>query len=76
MSILMKPVASVQEAMRLVDTFVGHPSEFQILVPDSLNDPVGINMAIITDRVLARGWQPNGFEQADGYRIYRYEPLE
>jgi hypothetical protein len=45
-------------------------------MPDALNDAVGINMAIITDRVLARGWQPNGFVQANGYRIYQYEPLE
>ena len=45
-------------------------------MPDALNDQVGINMAIITDRVLARGWQPNGFVQANGYRIYRYELLE
>jgi hypothetical protein len=72
----MKPVSSVQEAMQLVDSFTGPPSEFQLLIPDALNDVVGINMAIITDRVLARGWQPNGFVQANGYRIYQYEPLE
>ena len=62
--------------MHLVDTFAGEPTEFQLLIPDALNDPVGVNMAIITDRVLARDWQPDGFTQEDGYRIYRYAPLD
>lgn len=30
-------------------------------------------MAIITDKVLARGWEPGGFIQKDGYRIYLYK---
>jgi hypothetical protein len=30
-------------------------------------------MAIITDRVLQRGWEPNGFVQKNGYRIYLYK---
>lgn len=72
----MRTITSIQEAMHLVDTFEGEPAEFQLLIPDTLNDAVGVNMAIITDRVLARDWQPDGFTQEDGYRIYRYAPLE
>jgi hypothetical protein len=72
----MNLVTSAEEAVLLVDAFVGAPSEFLLLVPDALHDPIGINMAVITDRILARGWQPNGFEQASGYRIYRYASLE
>ena len=57
----MRTVTSIQEAIHLVDTFEGEPTEFQLVIPDALNDPVGLNMAIITDRVLARDWQPDGF---------------
>ena len=39
-------------------------------------DPVGVNMAIITDKILARGWEPNGFTQHAGYRLYRYKSME
>jgi hypothetical protein len=67
-----KPIASAEEGMRLVDSFQGNPEDFQLAVPDALLDPAGLNMAIITDRVLARRWWPNGFEQRDRYRIYRY----
>lgn len=72
----MKPVASLQEALDLVDAFVGPPSEFQLVISDSLNDPAGVAMAVITDRTLARGWMPKGFIQGDGYRIYEYDFLE
>jgi len=72
----MKPVASVQEAMNLVDSFAGSPSEFQLLIPDELNDLVGWNMAFITDRILRRGWEPDGFAQESGYRIYKYKEWE
>ncbi len=33
-------------------------------------------MAIIIDAIRVSGWEPNGFEQHDGYRIYRYKSLE
>ena len=72
----MRTVTSIQEAIHLVDTFEGEPTEFQLVIPDALNDPIGLNMAIITDRVLARDWQPDGFKQEDGYRVYRYTSLD
>lgn len=72
----MKVIASVEEGVRLVDSFEGKAEEFVLAVAGSLLDPMGINMAIITDRVLARGWQPAGFTQSEGYRIYRYEELK
>jgi hypothetical protein len=67
-----KPIASVDEGVRLVDSFQGKPEDFQLAVPDSLLDSSGMSMAVITDRVLARGWWPNGFVQEPGYRVYRY----
>ena len=70
-----EPIQSVEEATRLVDSFEGRPEAFQLAVAEALLDPMGINMAIITDRVIARGWQPDGFSQADGYRVYRYKEL-
>lgn len=72
----MKPIASAKEGMELVDCFVGTPETFVLAVPETLLDPIGVNMALITDSVLARGWQPDGFEQHEGYRLYRYKVLE
>ena len=72
----MKPIASLEEGMDLVDGFRGSAAEFFLAVPEALLDPVGVNMAIITDRILARGWQPMGFTQHDGFRVFRYTELE
>ena len=68
-----KIVKSVEEALRLVDGFQGAPEDFELAFPDSLNDPIGMNMAIIGDRILSRGWWPDGFVQKTGFRIYRYK---
>jgi hypothetical protein len=44
-------------------TFAGQP------------DTTGAGMAIVLDAILAQGYGPDGFEQRDGYRLYRYQPL-
>jgi len=71
---LSEPVKSVQEALTLIELFEGDAADFQLAIPEDLLDAVGINLALITDRILARGWQPDGFTQALGFRIYRYKP--
>lgn len=72
----MKPIASVEEGVRLVESFQGSPQDFQLAVPDTILDPVGINMAVITNQVLKRGWEPDGFTQSSGYRVYRYKAFK
>ncbi len=62
----------VQTTLMEIQSYSGPASEFRLLVPDVMNDPDGINMALVADAVLARGWFPNGFTQSDGYRIYEY----
>jgi hypothetical protein len=70
-----KPIASVQDALKLIDSFSGNPRDFELAVADALNDAIGINMAIITERILKRGWEPDGFTQESGYRLYKYKNL-
>jgi hypothetical protein len=69
----MKVIYSVQEAVRQVTTFEGDPEDFQLAISEQLLDPVGVSMAIITDYVLKRDWEPDGFSQGDGFRTYRYK---
>jgi hypothetical protein len=72
---MIKPVKSIDEALKLVDAFQRAPSEFELAFPDSLNDPIGMNMAIVCDRILSRGWMPDGFTQKDGFRICHYRAM-
>ncbi len=67
----MTPIEDIETARQAVEAHEGPPEEFQLSISDSLQDPMGLGMAIITDAVLARGWDVDGFEQRDGYRVYR-----
>jgi hypothetical protein len=71
----MKPVTTVDAARQLIQAHEGDAKDFLLPIADELQDPVGINMAIVTDSILARGWQPDGYIQAAGFRIYKYKDL-
>ncbi len=68
----MKIIKSIEEAQERIKTFEGRPEDFKLPISDELQDPMGLNMAIITDNILNRGWMPDGFDQEEGYRIYKY----
>ena len=72
----MEPINTIEEATQCIESFEGGPKEFKLPISDQLQDPVGINMAIITDSILKKGWMPDGFQQKEGYRIYQYKDGE
>ena len=72
----MKIVTSTEDALALIDAHEGTPESFSLCISDSLIDPVGVNMAIITDRILGRGWEPAGFTQENEYRVCTFKELE
>jgi len=47
-------------------------SEEKLFISNELNDEMGINMAILADGILKKGYLTVGFEQKNGYRIYKY----
>ena len=72
----MNPVRTIEEALKQIDAFQGDAADFALAFPTSLQDPEGMNMAIITDRILGRGWEPAGFERREGFRVYRYKEID
>lgn len=72
----MRPIERIEEAEQLIESFEGPPEDFKLPISDQLQDPAGINMAIITDSILKRGWMPDGFEQKEAYRVYHYKSAE
>jgi len=72
----MKPIATVEEAQRVIQSYRGSPGDFRLPIAEELLDPVGINMAMITDDILDRGWEPDGYVQENGFRIYKYKEME
>jgi hypothetical protein len=72
----MEPIVDIDEALKRVEEYHGPPEEFQLPISDSINDSLGLNMAIITDAILKKGWWPNDFIQREGFRIYLYNAAE
>ncbi len=72
----MEPITRVDEAQRAIESFEGAPEDFALPISDEMQDHLGMNMAIITECVLAKGWEPHGFEQRQGFRVYRYKAFE
>jgi hypothetical protein len=66
------PIISLSEAVLFVDENFKDSIE-TLWISESLNDNIGLNMSIISDGILKDGYMPNGFEQKDGYRIYKYK---
>lgn len=67
-----KPITTIENAKKYIkENFKSN--EETLLISDELNDPIGMNMAIIVDDILGLGYDINGFEQKKGYRIYKYK---
>jgi len=39
-------------------------------------DVIGFGMALILREILAMGYEPDGFEQKDGFRLYQYRKMK
>lgn len=54
---------------------------FTLALSDNLTigakpDPMGLGMALVLDTILAKGFEPDGFQQESGYRVYRYKKIK
>ena len=65
-------LTTIEDARNYVTESFNDKEEI-LMISDELNDAMGLNMAIIADGILKKGYMPNGFEQKDGYRIYKYQ---
>ena len=72
----MNPISNIDDAKKAIVAHEGNAEDFELPISDELQDPVGINMAIITDDILARGWESSGFVQKEGFRIYLYKETQ
>ena len=72
----MNPCKDIDAARREIEQYSGSPEDFSLSVSDEIQDSMGITMAVITDAIIAKGWDLDGFEQHDGYRVYKYKTVD
>jgi hypothetical protein len=60
-----------------------HPpsgASFQLAISESFTfagkpDTMGAGMAVLLDKILGIGYEPDGFEQKNGFKLYRYKKM-
>ena len=67
-----------EKAVEFVRSMAIDGSSFELAVDDGMTvagqpDTIGAGMAVVLDACLARGFEPAGFEQHDGHRVYKYK---
>ena len=72
---------TAEDAKRHVDQSSLEGDSFELKISDDFTfagqpDVMGAGMAIVLDGILGQGFEPDGFDQHDGYRAYRYKPME
>ena len=71
-------IETPEEGIRQLEEKPPLGDRFELSVSNSLTfkgkpDTVGFGMALILRRILAMGFEPDGFEQKDGFKLYRYK---
>lgn len=61
----------INNILRRVEDFESSPVEFRLKLQPEVWGNSAL-MAVITDKILKKGWWPDGYEQIDKLRIYRY----
>jgi hypothetical protein len=72
---------SVESLLSELDTIVTSPDGFELWIPANLtlnSNPIrtDVAMTIVLDKILGMGFQPDGFIESKGGRIYRYKAFE
>jgi hypothetical protein len=65
-------IRSISEAITEIENYTGKVEDFELPISVELLDTTGIAMAIITDKILAKGWIPDGYTEGISTRIFRY----
>jgi hypothetical protein len=70
----------IEAVLREIDSLPPAADTVSLKVPDQLSlrgssVPQDIALSILADRLLSRGYEPDGFEAIEGGRVYRCKPV-
>lgn len=73
-------IATAEDGIRHLEAHPPAGDRFELPVSGAFTfkgkpDHVGFGMALILDRIIAMGYEPDGFEQKDGFRLYKYKRM-
>ena len=71
-------IRTAEEGLKHLQVNPPSGESFQLLISEGFTfagepDVTGAGGAVILDRILGLGYWPDGFEQQNGFKIYRYK---
>jgi len=74
-------IKSAEDGIEYLESHPPSGDSFQFSISDSFTfagkpDTMGAGMAVLLDRILEAGYEPDGFEQKSGFRLYRYKKVQ
>jgi len=71
-------IKTAEEGIKQLEAHPPSGATFQLTISDSFTfdgkpDTMGAGMAVLLDKILAAGYEPDGFEQKTGFKIYKYK---
>ena len=75
------PITSAEEGIKYLASHPPSSDSFDLLISDSFTfagkaDTTGAGMAVLLDKILGLGYEPDGFEQKSGFKSYRYKKMQ
>ena len=74
-------IHSAEEDVEHLDANPPSGDSFNLAISNSFTfcghaDTMGAGMAILLDKILGLEYEPDGFEEMDGFKLYRYKKME
>jgi hypothetical protein len=78
---MVRPFASAEAARAYVFGLKIEGPSFELPIAEGftfagLPDESGAGMALVVEAIIAQGYEPHGFDQRQGFKLYRYVPLK
>jgi hypothetical protein len=73
-------ITSAEQGIKHLGSHPPSGDSFHLAISDSFtfagkSDTMGAGMAVMLDKILGLGYEPDGFEQKSGFRLYRYKKM-
>jgi hypothetical protein len=74
-------IHSAEEGLESLEAKPLSGDSFELAISNSFTfgghaDTMGAGMAVLLDEILGLGYEPDGFEEMDGFKIHRYKKME
>ena len=73
-------INTTEEGIKALEAHPPSGDTFNLAISESFTfagkpDTTGAGMAVLLDKILGLGYQPDGFDQKSGFKLYKYKKM-